>query len=167
MAAVTYLKDAVKDRIVPMLKEVSAEFDHQITRVVPYFTRKQPTPSWMVYMPASRRTDVSKGSQHIAHQNYTLMLRLALAPAESGYTASNDEFLNWMVAPTVYDYFDARRGLCYLDGQTVPSGLIDHMTAITQGVIFGMFPEDGDVYGIEFQLTLVFQRLNESVYNNP
>jgi len=168
MAVETFLNDTIEQRIVPMLREVGAMFPRAVGRVIPYWTDKTPTPAWMIYpIPPMRQTYASRGETAHVHQTYTLGMRLYYAPAEAGYVGVKEEFVGWQLIPTVLEYFTARRGLCYQAAQTVPAWLEPNQTTITTASPFGMFPDAASVVGCEFVLSLTFQRVIQSVHNNP
>ena len=159
----TYLEDVIDERIVPMLKEVSAAFTLPVEQVTRTVNANDTPPFWWVYtgglspslVAAARYTEL-----------VTVNLRLVLAHAkQTGYEGQYEGYL-WTWLPTVSRYFQERRALVYQAGQSVPDYLEPKDVAIGDFTPFGVFDDFGHI-GVETVLTLPFSFYITSYPGNP
>lgn len=160
----TYLEDTIDERIIPMLKEVSAVFTPRIQQVYRVVDTNAKPPFWWVWPGGvSRRPDAAR-TRVFTH---TVNMRLALGYAgQTGYNGQYEGML-WTVMPTVMDYFEARRSLVYLPEQQPPKAdgwLLDtENVEVLDMTPLGVFEDFGHI-GIELPLVLPFRNIRFAVY---
>lgn len=159
----TYLEDVIDERIVPMLKEVSAAFTLPVEQVTRTVNTNDTPPFWWVYTGGVSRT---KPAAKTRIYTYTVNMRLVLAYDTQGYAGQYEGYL-WSWMPTLMEYFDARRDLVYQTAQQPPGSggwLLDvenvELLDITPFGVFQDFPH----IGVEFPILLPFRNISFAVY---
>ena len=160
----TYLETVIDERIVPMLKEVSAALIPAVKQVSRFANPKLDPPYWWVYPGGVSR---AKPSAQTRTYTYTVNLRLVLGYAQqTGYNGQYEGYL-WTWLPTIMTYFDARRSLVYLPGQEPPGAsgwLLDTDNVELLDIApFGVF-EDFLHIGIELPILLPFKNIRFAIY---
>lgn len=161
----TYLEDVIDDRLIPMLKEVSAVFTPAVKQVERYVKKTANPPFWWIYPGGVARSKLAPRTRVLT---YTVNMRLVLGYVEqTGYNGQLEGSL-WTWLPTLITYFEARRSLVYQAGQEPPQStsgwLLDtENVELLDMTPFGIF-EDFMHVGVELPIVLPFKNIRFPLY---
>lgn len=160
----TYLETVIDERIVPMLKEVSAALTPAVKQVSRFANPKLDPPFWWVYPGGLALTSVTHGRYtEIASINLRLVLGYA---QQTGYNGQYEGYL-WQWLPTVSHYLLERRGLVFQAGQSAPDHLEPKDVLVGDFTPFGVFEDSTLHLGTETALTLPFSFYVSPYPGNP
>lgn len=159
---IAFLDTVIKERIVPMLKEVStiAQVPLHGDGVYSFFTDKPRAPFVWLY-PGS--VGVIKQSSDLGIMSVTCYARYVLGYRKDGYIGSLQDYM-WTLIPTIHQYFLENNGLCYLPNQVKPA----HLRNVQLGEFspFGVFDDGSDHVGMEMPINLSFHMVLNHVAQN-
>lgn len=160
----TYLETVIDERIVPMLKEVSASFSRPVEQVERYVKMSSKPPFWWIYPGGIQTVQISAG---LYAEITTVTMRLILGNAgQSGYNGQLEGDL-WKWLPTVNRYFQERRGLVFQPGQSLPDHLEPKGVVVGDFTPLGLFEDGTGQIGTETTLTMPFSFYITPYPGNP
>lgn len=145
---VLYLDTAIKQGVVPLLKEASTAFDIPFPgeQVHTLMTGKPPRPFWWVY-PGASSSIRRAGDQ--GTETYIVYARLVLGLLTERYEGKWAEQL-WMFLPTFRHFFEEHRDLRIAPNQTK----LVKDAALGEFSPFGVFEDGTEHVGLEAPITL-------------